>query len=80
MYREWAPNALRAYLIGDFNNWNRDATPMNKNEFGVFEVVVPGKDGKPTIPHDSKLKVAPALLAQQANTDGSYLGVVRGSE
>jgi 1,4-alpha-glucan branching enzyme len=30
---------------------------MTKNEFGVFEVVVPGKDGKPTIPHDSKIKV-----------------------
>lgn len=57
MYREWAPNALRAYLIGDFNGWDRDATPMAKNEFGVFEVTVPNKDGKPAIPHDSKLKV-----------------------
>lgn len=57
MYREWAPNALRAYLIGDFNDWNRDATPMNKNEFGVFEVTVPGKNGQPSIPHDSKIKV-----------------------
>ncbi|KAF2826395.1 alpha-glucan branching enzyme [Ophiobolus disseminans] len=57
-YREWAPNALRAYLIGDFNGWNRDATPMTKNDFGVFEVTVPGKDGQPTIPHDSKLKVS----------------------
>jgi len=58
IYREWAPNALRAYLIGDFNNWDRDATPMTKNDFGVFEVTVPGKDGQPTIPHDSKIKVS----------------------
>jgi 1,4-alpha-glucan branching enzyme len=57
VYREWAPNAMRAYLIGDFNGWNRDATPMTKNSFGVFEVTVPGKDGQPTIPHDSKIKV-----------------------
>ncbi|KAH7073558.1 alpha-glucan branching enzyme [Paraphoma chrysanthemicola] len=58
VYREWAPNALRAYLIGDFNNWDRDATPMTKNEFGVFEVTVPGNNGQPSIPHDSKLKVS----------------------
>ncbi|CAN9360378.1 unnamed protein product [Alternaria alternata] len=58
VYREWAPNALRAYLIGDFNDWNRDATPMTKNDFGVFEVTVPGQNGQPTIPHDSKIKVS----------------------
>ncbi|CAN9367708.1 unnamed protein product [Alternaria alternata] len=58
VYREWAPNALRAYLIGDFNDWNRDATPMTKNDFGVFEVTIPGQNGQPTIPHDSKIKVS----------------------
>lgn len=66
VYREWAPNALRAYLIGDFNNWDRDATPMTKNEFGVFEVTVPGKDGQSTIPHDSKLKVRQAVVTCNA--------------
>ena len=68
VYREWAPNALRAYLIGDFNNWDREATPMTKNDFGVFEVTVPGKDGKPVIPHDSKIKVCFSL---HSNTPGS---------
>lgn len=58
IYREWAPNALKAYLIGDFNDWNRDATPMKKDNFGVFEVTVPGKNGQPAIPHDSKIKVS----------------------
>ncbi|KAF2196705.1 alpha-glucan branching enzyme [Delitschia confertaspora ATCC 74209] len=58
VYREWAPNALRAYLIGDFNNWNRDATPMTKDNYGVWEVTVPGKNGKPAIPHDSKIKIS----------------------
>jgi 1,4-alpha-glucan branching enzyme len=66
LYREWAPNALRAYLIGDFNDWNRDATPMTKNEFGVFEVTVPGKNGQPSIPHDSKIKVC---LAETRRTE-----------
>lgn len=57
LYREWAPYALRAFLIGDFNNWDRDATPMAKDQFGVWEVTIPGSNGQPTIPHDSKLKV-----------------------
>jgi len=34
---------------------------MTKDQYGVFEVTVPGKDGKPTIPHDSKLKVSLAV-------------------
>lgn len=67
VYREWAPNALRAYLIGDFNNWDRDATPMTKNDFGVFEVTVPGKNGQPSIPHDSKIKVC--LLADEVQQE-----------
>ncbi|KAF2754960.1 alpha-glucan branching enzyme [Pseudovirgaria hyperparasitica] len=58
IYREWAPHALRAYLIGDFNEWNRDATPMTKNTFGTFEVTVPGNNGQCTIPHDSKIKIS----------------------
>jgi 1,4-alpha-glucan branching enzyme len=62
VYREWAPSALRAFLIGDFNNWDRDATPMAKNEFGVFEVTIPANNGQPAIPHDSKLKVRPSHL------------------
>ena len=58
-YREWAPNALRAYLIGDFNGWNRDSHEMKKNEFGVFEIVIPPKqDGSTAIDHDSKVKIS----------------------
>jgi 1,4-alpha-glucan branching enzyme len=30
---------------------------MKKDEYGVFEVTVPAVNGKPAIPHDSKLKV-----------------------
>lgn len=30
---------------------------MKKNEFGVWEIVVPAKDGQPAIPHKSKIKV-----------------------
>jgi 1,4-alpha-glucan branching enzyme len=53
-YREWAPNAREASLIGDFNGWDRNATPMKRNDFGVWEVIVPAN----TIPHNSKLKIS----------------------
>ena len=57
-YREWAPNAEQAFLIGDFNNWDREATPMKKDPFGVWEVFLPAKDGVPAIPHNSKVKIS----------------------
>ncbi|KAL8729224.1 MAG: hypothetical protein Q9166_004845 [cf. Caloplaca sp. 2 TL-2023] len=57
-YREWAPNAIRAYLIGDFNGWNREATPMEKEEYGRWSVTLPAKDGQPAIPHKSKVKIS----------------------
>lgn len=40
----WAPNALTISVIGDFNNWNRSATPMRlrHNDLGVWECFVPG--------------------------------------
>ena len=47
-YREWAPGAEAMYFTGDFNGWNRHATPMEKKENGVFEVNLPDvlRDGQ----------------------------------
>ncbi|KAH7149747.1 glycoside hydrolase superfamily [Dactylonectria estremocensis] len=58
IYREWAPNAVAASLIGDFNQWNRASHPMKKNDFGVFEITIPAENGKPAIPHNSKIKIS----------------------
>ncbi|EKJ75014.1 hypothetical protein FPSE_04834 [Fusarium pseudograminearum CS3096] len=58
VYREWAPNATAAYLIGDFNGWNRGAHPMKKNDFGVFEITLPAQNGQTAIPHNTKLKIS----------------------
>ena len=39
----WAPNARSVSVIGDFNNWDSQANPMNKvGEIGVYELFVPG--------------------------------------
>ncbi|KAK4100988.1 glycoside hydrolase family 13 protein [Parathielavia hyrcaniae] len=58
VYREWAPNAVKASLVGDFNKWDNTAHPMTKNEFGVFEITIPPTaDGHPAIPHNSKIKI-----------------------
>lgn len=57
-YREWAPGAKTASLIGDFNNWNPNADVMEKNEFGVWEIFLPNNvDGSPAIPHGSRVKI-----------------------
>ncbi|KAK4800803.1 hypothetical protein SAY86_021290 [Trapa natans] len=57
-YREWAPGAKTAALIGDFNNWNPNADIMTRNEFGVWEIFLLNKaDGSPKIPHGSRVKI-----------------------
>ncbi|KAJ4753330.1 hypothetical protein LUZ62_087735 [Rhynchospora pubera] len=57
-YREWAPGAYSASLVGDFNNWNPNADAMTKNEYGVWEIFLPNNaDGSPPIPHGSRVKI-----------------------
>ena len=43
-YREWAPGADEVYLCGEFNNWDRRACPLQRDENGVWEVFLPGKN------------------------------------
>ena len=58
IYREWAPGAQAAFLIGDFSNfsfqfvhsldhWDRKSHPMTKNPFGTWEILLPHQNGKP---------------------------------
>ena len=42
LFRVWAPNAPLVSLIGDFNGWDINATPMEQVEGGIWEVFVPG--------------------------------------
>lgn len=56
VYREWAPAAQEAQLIGDFNGWDGSNHRMERNEFGVWKIKIPDSGGKPAIPHNSKVK------------------------
>ncbi len=43
----WAPNARAVSLVGDFNNWDWSASPMEKVEGGVWAIFVEGlQDGQ----------------------------------
>ena len=52
-YREWAPKARSLSLIGDFNNWDREAHALSKNDQGIWEIFIPGNELK----HGDKVKV-----------------------
>src|SRR5689334_7966794 len=39
----WAPSAAYVHVIGDFNGWNRDVTPLYPNgTSGIWSGFVPG--------------------------------------
>jgi 1,4-alpha-glucan branching enzyme len=61
-YREWAPNPAisDAFLIGDFNGWNRSSHRMNRDCFGVWSITLEAdpNTGEFAIPHASKVKLS----------------------
>jgi 1,4-alpha-glucan branching enzyme len=54
-------------LIKSQDGWNRDANPMTRGDYGVWELLLPAKDGQPAIPHNSKIKVRVLILSAVAN-------------
>jgi 1,4-alpha-glucan branching enzyme len=44
-------------MLRETDNWDRKAHPMKVNDFGVWEITLPAKNGVPVIPHESKVKV-----------------------
>lgn len=56
-YREWAPQAKTLSLIGDFNDWNRESTPLKPLENGIWEVFLDDKTYGKTFKHETKFKV-----------------------
>jgi 1,4-alpha-glucan branching enzyme len=59
-----ARSDARMLTIWTIDNWNRDSHPMSKNQYGVFEIVIPAKvNGQAAIPHNSKIKVHASALS-----------------
>lgn len=56
-YKEYAPNAVDAALIGDFNGWSHDSHKMVKDQYGCFHIIVAPVNGDYAIPHDSRVKI-----------------------
>ncbi|QNE40161.1 1,4-alpha-glucan-branching enzyme [Hymenobacter sp. NBH84] len=56
-YREWAPAAEALYLVGDFNGWDRQATPLQKGPDGVWERFFPDREYRDRLTHGSRYKV-----------------------
>lgn len=52
VYREWAPGADRLALVGDFNGWDDQRTPLKRLLDGNWEVHVKG-----ALPHGSKVRL-----------------------
>lgn len=84
IYTEWAPNAARAFLIGDFNQWNRDDCEMTRDAYGVWTIHLMHQNGVCRIAHGSKVKVfimsprqglevSPRLCRKNKNTDFHFL-------
>lgn len=43
IFRVWAPKALSVSLVGDFNEWDSEASPMKKiSDTGIWEVFIAG--------------------------------------
>ncbi|MBU6121072.1 alpha amylase C-terminal domain-containing protein [Hymenobacter siberiensis] len=64
VYREWAPGADYLSLVGDFNGWDRGANPLQKLDFGVWEVFLPDAEYDQRLAHGSRYKVHVAANGQ----------------
>ena len=64
VYREWAPAADYLALVGDFNGWDRGANPLQKLDFGVWEVFLPDAEYDQLLHHGSRFKVHVAANGQ----------------
>lgn len=51
-------------ILTFLDNWDREANAMDRDQFGTWSVTVPAKDGKPAIPHGSKVKIS--MIAEGA--------------
>ncbi len=52
----WAPDALRASVVGDFNGWDARMHQMRRLENGIFELFIPGVYGNERYKYEFRFK------------------------
>lgn len=60
-------------LLNTADNWDVSANPMTRNDFGVWEVKVSGRNGVSVIPHNSYIKVGYNHLARPPNYEARFM-------
>ncbi len=54
-YREWAPGAQQLALVGDFNDWDKSAHQLKRNDDGIWEIFLDQK--RTNLKHMDAVKV-----------------------
>ncbi len=71
-FRVWAPNAKSVSLVGDFNGWNRDKTPMNRlSDKMVWETFV--ADVPQYFTYKYSIETAHKSIALKADPYGTHM-------
>ncbi|QNN20747.1 1,4-alpha-glucan-branching enzyme [Planctomycetales bacterium ZRK34] len=72
-YREWAPGAQMLSLIGEFNNWSRDANPMRRDAYGVWSCFLPDAEYADRFTHETAVKVFVASQGSAGDKIPAYI-------
>ncbi len=56
-FREWAPAAKSLNLIGDFNDWDREAHPATCDTFGIWSLFLSDVEVAGKLIHESRYKI-----------------------
>lgn len=63
---EYIPNVVLVSLVGDFNDWNTESHVYEKvNDFGLWKLAIPPRDGKYAVGHNSRYKISMVLPSQE---------------
>ena len=71
IYREWAPGARSLSLIGDFNGWDRSATPLQPDDEGIWEVRLPAGPCQGTCHRRGRFRTRPNSRVDSLHLPGS---------
>jgi 1,4-alpha-glucan branching enzyme len=76
-----APGAARVSVVGDFNHWDANATPLRKLSDGTWIIDVPIDPGRYAYAFvvDGKIEVDPAAPRAQSEFGENSVLMVRGS-